>query len=108
LEGRRRSGNGNNFFSKQNFDWKEKLHTLCPDGAPEMLANTSGFATLVKKEAPHFVATHCFLYRHALATKTLPITLKDVLSTAIKLITFTSSRSLNHRIFNRFCQEMGT
>jgi hypothetical protein len=48
-----------------------------------MLANTSGFATLVKKEAPHFVATHCFLHRHALATKTLPTTLKEVLSTVI-------------------------
>jgi hypothetical protein len=39
------------FFAKQNFDWKEKLHTLCTDGAP--------------------------------ATKTLPTTLKEVLSTAI-------------------------
>jgi hypothetical protein len=70
-------------FAKQYFDWKGKLHTLCTDGAPAMLANTSGFATSVKKEAPHFVATHCFLQRHALATKTLPTTLKEVLSTAI-------------------------
>jgi hypothetical protein len=22
------------FFAKQNFDWKEKLHILCTDGAP--------------------------------------------------------------------------
>jgi hypothetical protein len=71
------------FFAKQNFDCKEKLHILCTDGAPAMLANTSGFATLVKKEAPHFVATHCFLHTHALATKTLPTTLKEVLSAAI-------------------------
>jgi hypothetical protein len=71
------------FFAKQNFDWKEKLHTLCTDGAPAVLSNTYGFATLVKKEAPHFVATHCFLHRHALTTKTLPTTLKEVLSTAI-------------------------
>jgi hypothetical protein len=48
-----------------------------------VLANTSGFATLVKKEAPHFVVTHCFLYRHALATKTLPTTMNEILSTAI-------------------------
>uniref|UniRef100_A0A7M4E8X6 DUF4371 domain-containing protein n=1 Tax=Crocodylus porosus TaxID=8502 RepID=A0A7M4E8X6_CROPO len=95
------------FFAKQNFDWKEKLHTLCTDGAPAMLGNTSGFATLVKKEAPHVVVTHCFLHRHALATKTLPTTLKEVLSTAIKVINFIRSRSLNHRIFKRFCQEMG-
>jgi hypothetical protein len=71
------------FFTKQNFDWKEKLHTLCTDGAPAMLANTSGFATLVKKEAPHFVVTHCFLHRYSLETKTLPTILKEVVSTAI-------------------------
>jgi hypothetical protein len=70
-------------FAKQNYDWKEKLHTLCTDGAPVMLANTSGFATLVKKEAPQFIVNHCFLRGHALATKTLPATLKEVLSTAI-------------------------
>jgi hypothetical protein len=40
------------FFAKRNFGWKEKL---CTDGAPATLGNTSGFATLVKKEAPHFV-----------------------------------------------------
>jgi hypothetical protein len=61
-------------FAKQNFDWKEKLHTLCTGGAPAMLGNTSGFATLVKKEAPHIIITHCFLHRHAMATKTLPTT----------------------------------
>jgi hypothetical protein len=55
-----------------------------------MLGNTFGFATLVKKEAPH-VVTYCFLHRHALATKTLPTTLKEVLSTAIKLINFITS-----------------
>ena len=95
------------FFYKQNFDWKEKLHSLCTDGAPAMLGNKSGFATLVKKEAPQVIVTHCFLHRHALATKTLPTTLKDVLSTAIKVINFVRSRSLNHRIFKAFCKEMG-
>ncbi|XP_042203602.1 protein ZBED8-like [Homarus americanus] len=42
----------NSFFAKQNFDWKKNLGTLCTDGAPAMLGNPSGFATLVKKEAP--------------------------------------------------------
>jgi hypothetical protein len=34
-----------------------------------MLGNIPGFVTLVKKAAPHFVVTHCFLHRHALAKK---------------------------------------
>jgi multisubunit Na+/H+ antiporter MnhE subunit len=62
------------------------------------LGNISGFATLVKKEAPH-VITHCYLHRHALATKILPTTLKEVLSTAIKVINFIRSRSQNCQIF---------
>jgi hypothetical protein len=33
------------FFAKQNFEWKEKPHTFCTDGAPAMLGNTCGFAT---------------------------------------------------------------
>jgi hypothetical protein len=49
-----------------------------------MLGNTCG-TTLLKKEAPHIVDTHCFLYRHALATKSLPTSLKEVSSTAIKV-----------------------
>jgi hypothetical protein len=51
-----------------------------------MPGNTSGFLALVKNEAPHAVVIHCFLHRHALATKTLPATLTEVLSTAIKVI----------------------
>jgi hypothetical protein len=71
-----------------------------------MLGNASGFTTLVKKEAPHFVATHCFLHRHALATKTLPTTLREVRPTTMKIINF-RSRCLNRHIFKTFCQEMG-
>jgi hypothetical protein len=54
-----------------------------------MLGKTTGFATSVKEEAPYIVITHCFLHRHALATRTLPTTLKEVLSTAIKVVNFT-------------------
>ncbi|XP_042217594.1 protein ZBED8-like, partial [Homarus americanus] len=45
----------NSFFAKQNFDWKKNLCTLCTDGEPAMLGNTSGFAALVKKEAPQVI-----------------------------------------------------
>ena len=45
---------------------------LCTDGAPAMLGNKSGFASLVKKEIPHITVTHCKLHRHALAAESLP------------------------------------
>jgi hypothetical protein len=60
----------------------------------------------VKKEVPHVVGAHCILHRHILATKTLPTTLKEVLSTAIKAIAFIRSRPLNRCILKTFCQEM--
>lgn len=59
------------FFTEQNVDWKTKLGSICTDGAPAMLGNTSGFATLVKKEIPQVIITHCFLHRQALASRTL-------------------------------------
>jgi hypothetical protein len=93
----------NSFFL---LDRKDRFHTLCADGTPAMLGNISGFATLVKEGAPH-VIIYCFLRRHALVRKALPTTLKEVLSTDIKITNFIR-RSLNHRIFKTFCQEMGT
>ena len=95
------------FFAMHNFDWQNKLGSLCTDGAPAMLGNTSGFAALVRKEAPNVTVTHCFLHRHVLASKTLPTFLKEVLSTAVKVVNYIRARALNHRIFKRFCQEMG-
>lgn len=95
------------FFANQNFDWKKNLGSLCTDGAPAMLGNTSGFAALVKKEAPQVIVTNCFLHRHGLASKTLPEILKEVLFTSVKIVNFIRARAVNHRIFKRFCQEMG-
>jgi len=72
-----------------------------------MLGKTSGFATLVKKEAPHIIVTHCFLHRHALASKTLSSTLQEILSTSVKVVNFIRALALNHRIFKKLCQEIG-
>jgi hypothetical protein len=72
-----------------------------------MLGNTSGFPTSVKQEVPHVVVTHCFLHRHTLATKALPITLKAVLPIDLKVINFIRSRYQNSRIFKTLCQETG-
>ena len=40
------------FFATENFDWKNKVSSICTDGAPAMLGNKSGFASLVKSAAP--------------------------------------------------------
>ena len=49
---------------KMSFDM---VGSLCTDGAPAMLTNKSGFASLVKKEIPHITVIHWMLHCHALA-----------------------------------------
>ena len=73
-----------------------------------MLGKTSGFASLVKKEVPHIIVTHCFLHRHALASKALSSTLKETLFTFVKVVNFVRARASNHctSIFKKLCQEM--
>ncbi|XP_060855494.1 protein FAM200C-like [Metopolophium dirhodum] len=53
-----------------------------------MLGKSSGFTALIKKEIPDIIITHCFLHRHALASKTLPTNLKEVMTTAVKVVNF--------------------
>ncbi|KAL4084165.1 hypothetical protein QTP88_027998 [Uroleucon formosanum] len=64
--------------------------------------------TLIKKEIPDIIITHCFLHRYALASKTLPTNLKEVMTTAVKVVNFIRARALHHRLFKVLCQEMGT
>ena len=80
---------------------------LCTDGAPAMLGNKSGFASLVKKEIPHITVTHCKLHRHALAAESLPEKLKNVLSIAVSAVNYIRGNALNHRPFKAFCNEIG-
>ncbi|XP_047127707.1 protein FAM200C-like [Hydra vulgaris] len=94
------------FFEKHRVDWINKLGSLCTDG--EMLGKTSGFSALVKKEIPNVKTTHCFLHRHALASRTLPTFLKGFMARCIKIINFIRARALNHRLFKKLCQEMGS
>ena len=48
--------------------------------------------------------THCFLRRHALASKIQSLPLKEMLSTSVKVVNFVRTRALNHRIFKKLCQ----
>jgi len=88
-------------------DWKTKLGFICTDGAPAMLGKRSGFGALVKAEAPQVVVTHCFLHRHALASKTLSPSLKSAMDIAVEAVNFIRSKALNHRLFKIFCKEVG-
>ena len=72
-----------------------------------MLGQKSGITALLRKEAPQVIVTRCFLHNYALASKTLPTNLKEILCSSVKIVNFIRARALNHRIFKKLCQEMG-
>ncbi|KAL4104801.1 hypothetical protein QTP88_020077 [Uroleucon formosanum] len=82
-----------NYFENHDLKW-EKLVDFCTDGAPAMLGCRSGLATLVKEKNPSTLTTHCVIHRQALATKTLPEELANVVKLAIKLVNFVKSKAL--------------
>ena len=45
-------------------------------------------------------------YRYALAAKTLPPTLKEVLGTCVKAINWIRGRGVNHSIFKLLCNDL--
>ena len=69
-----------------------------------MLGCRSGFQALVKHQQ---LGTHCMIHRQVLATKTLPVSLRDVLELIIGAVNFVKSSALNTRLFGKLCTEMG-
>ena len=67
---------------KYELGW-ESLVALCTDGALAMTGCTSGFKALVKNVAPHVTFTHFMIHRYALAMKTLPPGLQEVLTDVV-------------------------
>ena len=84
------------------------VSAICSDGAPAMLGRHSGFGALVKSDAQHIIVTHCVLHRHALATKTLPPKLAEVLQIVIECVNYVRNSAVKHRIFKDLCNEMGS
>ncbi|KAF2349602.1 hypothetical protein FHG87_019644 [Trinorchestia longiramus] len=84
------------------------VSAVCSDRAPVMLGRKSGFSTVVKADAPNIIVTHCTLHRHALATKTLPPKLAEVLKIVVESVNYIRISALRHCIFSELCKEMGS
>ena len=95
------------FFRDNDLSW-DMVSAVCSDGAPVMLGQKSGFCSLVKAGAPHIIVTHCVLHRHALAAKTLPPKLAEVLKIVVECVNYVRNSALKHRIFRKLCNEMGS
>lgn len=94
-----------NFFQENQLSW-DSLVGVCTDGAPAMLGLQSGLVTKVKEKNPSVIGTHCILHREALASRTLPAEVRDVLNLAIKVVNFIKAGALNSRLFKLLCKDM--
>lgn len=95
----------NDNISLFNLTWKSCV-SVFTDGCPSMTGNKVGFVTLVERENPDIVTTHCMILRESLAPKTLPVNLQPVLNQAIKVVNFIKCRPLNSRIFTQLSDAM--
>ena len=94
------------FFDHHELTW-DLIGSICTDGAPAMIGKKSGFVAIVKEKAPHVLTTHCVLHRQVLAFKTLPRKLKEVMGILVQTVNFIHGHALNHRLFQKFCDEIG-
>ncbi|XP_068993482.1 zinc finger BED domain-containing protein 5-like [Neodiprion pinetum] len=93
------------FIKKNDLDWN-KLIGLCTDGAPAMIGVRSGLAQKLKEKNPSIVSTHCVIHRQALASKTLPQNLRQILDSAIQIVNYIKSSALNSRLFTLLCEDL--
>ena len=71
------------FFETEGLQWG-KLCGVCMDGALAMLGSKSAFQMKVKEKSYQVKGVHCMIHRYALACKTLPSSLKNVLNSVVK------------------------
>ena len=95
------------FFESNDLQWKN-LCGVCTDGAPAMLGSRSGFQSKVKELAPQAKGLHCMIHLSALATKTLPKPLQEVLDSLVTIVNYMKSSALNTRLFKELCKNMNS
>ncbi|KAI8124810.1 Zinc finger BED domain-containing protein 5 [Lucilia cuprina] len=95
------------FLSENNISWS-KVIGICTDGAASMMGSHSGFLKMAKENNKNMIGSHCVIHRHALASKTLPVELKNALQTAIDIVNFIKSSALRTRLFEALCIDLNT
>ena len=93
------------FFNEKEISWNN-LCIVCTDAAPAMLGSKRGFRALVQSKATGVIFTYCFIHWEALASKTLPRGLQDVLNVTIEIVKFVKSSSLHTRLSRKLCEDM--
>lgn len=94
------------FFIENSIPWNNCID-MCTDGAKAMVGNVAGVVARIKKVSPNCTSSRCVLHRHSLATKKMPVLLKQVLDNAVKIINHVKTRPLQCRLLKILCEDMG-
>ena len=73
-----------------------------------MVGCIKGFASLVEKQNPYMVRTHCFLHREVLVSKIEQYELKEAMNQVIEMLNFIKTRPLKSRTFELLCKDMNS
>ncbi|XP_050544327.1 zinc finger BED domain-containing protein 5-like [Daktulosphaira vitifoliae] len=71
------------------------------------MGNIAGVVARIKEVSKKCTSSHCVLHRHSLATKKVPVVLKQVLDNAVKIINYIKTRPLQSRLLKILCEDMG-
>ena len=83
----------------------EKITCLVTDGAPAMVGNTNGAATLLKNDCPRLLTFHCIIHNSVLCSK-LKGEFVERMNTIIRLVNFLRAKSAKqHRELKTFLEE---
>lgn len=88
-----------------NLNWKN-----CKGITSDGTANITGKQSRVIKELLEVTSAmwnHCFTHREALVSREIPQNLMEVLKNAVKAVNFIKGSSLNSRLLETFCLEIG-
>lgn len=96
----------NSYVQKKGLDWM-KCVGICTDGARVMCGKKSSVVTRVLEVCPNASWTHCNIHREALVSRSMSGNLQNVLNTSIKIVNCLKSKSLQPRLFEKLCEEMG-
>ncbi|XP_032249925.1 protein FAM200A [Phoca vitulina] len=88
-------------------NWKN-CKGISSDGAANMTGKHSRvIEKLLEVTCNRALWNHCFIHREALVSKEIPPSLMDVLKNAVKIVNFIKGSSLNSRLLEIFCSEIG-
>ena len=71
-----------------------------------MLGSKTGFQSRGNKLAPQAKGIHCMINRYALASKTIPVSLQEVLESVIKIVNYVKTQTFKTRLLKKLCKDI--